>query len=115
MSTKQLALDRLVFRVNEMDITEQLNWLGDAIMPVEARRELAEVRAENDALRARVRQAEILLETAKKALKPLSDWHINSLNEETETDLESSMDADDGMAASDWLSDYRQYLKGGEK
>jgi hypothetical protein len=70
MSTKQLALDRLVFRVNEMDITEQLNWLGDAIMPVEARRELAEVRAENDALRARVEE----LEAAWLAMERFQDY-----------------------------------------
>jgi BMFP domain-containing protein YqiC len=54
MSTKQSALDKLIFRVNEMDITEQLNWLGDAIMPVEARRELEQ-------LRARVRELELQL------------------------------------------------------
>jgi hypothetical protein len=34
------ALQKLVNRCNEMDITEQINWLGDAIMPGEAKKEL---------------------------------------------------------------------------
>lgn len=33
-------LRKLISRCNEMDITEQLNWLGDPFMPMEARKEL---------------------------------------------------------------------------
>ena len=36
------AMQKLLHRVNEMDITEQLNWLGDANMPYQANIELAE-------------------------------------------------------------------------
>jgi hypothetical protein len=38
------ALDKLVNRCNEMDITEQINWLGDASMPFQAQTELAALR-----------------------------------------------------------------------
>lgn len=37
-------LERLVKRCNEMDITEQQNYLGDAILPTLAAEELAEIR-----------------------------------------------------------------------
>ena len=40
------ALKKLVHRCNEMDITEQINWLGDAIMPSQAAEELAALEAE---------------------------------------------------------------------
>lgn len=43
ISGQPSALERLVARCNEMDITEQLNWLGDAIMPHEAAAELREL------------------------------------------------------------------------
>jgi len=34
-------LKKLVDRCNEMDITEQINWLGDATMPYQAAKEFA--------------------------------------------------------------------------
>jgi hypothetical protein len=43
------ALQKLVYRCNEMDITEQLNWLGDASMPYQAQLELA---AQSEAIEA---------------------------------------------------------------
>jgi 7,8-dihydro-6-hydroxymethylpterin-pyrophosphokinase len=36
-----LKLEKLLDRCNEMDITEQLNWLGDANMPYQAQKEYA--------------------------------------------------------------------------
>lgn len=46
MKTKNVnALERLVTRCNEMDITEQLNWLGDAVTPYQAKKELADLDA----------------------------------------------------------------------
>jgi len=51
ISGQPSALEKLVHRCNEMDITEQLNWLGDAIMPMAADTELARLQAERDALR----------------------------------------------------------------
>lgn len=35
------AIKKLIARCNEMDITEQLNWLGDASMSYQAKLELA--------------------------------------------------------------------------
>jgi hypothetical protein len=95
MSTKQSALDRLVYRVNEMDITEQINWLGDAIMSVEARRELAEVRAENDALRMRVAELENKGGALFQACSDLCLPDMNKLERE--------------------INDFSAALKGGEK
>lgn len=45
------ALEKLVRRCNEMDITEQLNWIGDASMPYQAQLELAALITEMEALR----------------------------------------------------------------
>ena len=39
------SLDKLIDRCNEMDITEQLNWLNDAIVPINAKKELDELRS----------------------------------------------------------------------
>lgn len=47
---KTTAIDKLLKRCNEMDITEQLNWLGDAVMPYEARAELEAMKAERLAI-----------------------------------------------------------------
>ena len=46
------ALEKLVNRCNEMDITEQDKWLGDVFMPPLARAELDYLQAELSALRA---------------------------------------------------------------
>ncbi len=35
------ALEKLVYRANEMDMTEQENYLGDVFMPALAQKELA--------------------------------------------------------------------------
>jgi len=39
-------LEKLLDRCNEMDITEQLNWLGDASMSYQAKLEYAKLHAE---------------------------------------------------------------------
>jgi hypothetical protein len=41
-------LEKLLDRCNEMDITEQLNWLGDASMPYQAKLEYARLQKERD-------------------------------------------------------------------
>ena len=46
MAENKSALDELVRRCNEMDITEQLNWIGDAILPYQAAKELIALRDE---------------------------------------------------------------------
>ena len=68
------ALDRLVRRCNEMDITEQLNWLGDASMPYQAQLELAALRAENERLTARLQAAEGV---AEQALRRMWVYHVD--------------------------------------
>lgn len=45
------ALQWLIYRCNEMDITEQLNWLGDAIKPYQAQKEYAQQCVQLTALR----------------------------------------------------------------
>lgn len=63
-------LDKLVARCNEMDITEQINWLGDAIMPGNAAADLAHLRAQVATLEAErdaLFQAVVL---AVKAIEP---------------------------------------------
>ena len=45
------ALQWLIYRCNEMDITEQLNWLGDAIKPYQAQKEYAQQSVQLTALR----------------------------------------------------------------
>ena len=45
------ALKKLVERCNEMDITEQINWLFDASMPYQAQKELAALEAVAEAAR----------------------------------------------------------------
>ena len=46
------TLKKLVARCNEMDITEQINWLFDASMPYQAQKELAALEAVAEAARA---------------------------------------------------------------
>jgi hypothetical protein len=87
-----------------MDITEQLNWLGDAIMPVEARRELAEVRAENGALRARVRELE---EKGGALFQACSDLCLPDMNK-----LEKEIN---DFSAVLHRPDVRRHGKGGEE
>jgi hypothetical protein len=41
-------LDKLIARCNEMDITEQINWFGDASMPYRAKMELEEYKRYSD-------------------------------------------------------------------
>lgn len=45
------AIQWLIHRCNEMDITEQLNWLGDAIKPYQAQKEYAQQSVQLTALR----------------------------------------------------------------
>ena len=45
------AMQWLINRCNEMDITEQLNWLGDAIKPYQAQKEYAQQSVQLTALR----------------------------------------------------------------
>lgn len=63
-------LEKLLHRCNEMDITEQLNLLGDANMPYQAQLEYA-------ALRARVEAAE---EKVKAATALLNEWRYLAKN-----------------------------------
>jgi hypothetical protein len=60
------ALISLIRRCNEMDITEQLNWLGDASMPYQAKLELAD-------LQARLAEAE---RKAAMTFIPAGEWDI---------------------------------------
>jgi hypothetical protein len=39
------ALEKLVARCNEMDMTEQDQWLGDVFMPQQAQKDLARLQA----------------------------------------------------------------------
>jgi hypothetical protein len=64
------ALQKLVRRCNELDITEQINYLGDASMSYEAQKELA-------ALTARVEAAEAEAGKLREALTEIltdSTW-----------------------------------------
>jgi hypothetical protein len=48
---KMSALEWLIYRCNEMDITEQLNYLGDAVKPYQAKLEADKQRLHLTALR----------------------------------------------------------------
>jgi hypothetical protein len=54
-------LDKLIARCNEMDITEQINCLGDAIMPMNAAAELARLREALTAAQKRIIELEAKL------------------------------------------------------
>ena len=78
-------LEKLLDRCNEMDITERLNWLGDASMPYQAKLEYAKLHVELQRLQ-RIEQA------ANKALESLRSTARN-------WDEQCLFDANDILAA----------------
>ena len=74
------ALKKLVARCNEMDITEQINWLFDASMPYQAQKELAALEAvaeaarkANKELRRKLKDGETIYNILYSAQEMLTD------------------------------------------
>lgn len=97
------ALDKLLNRCNEMDITEQINWLGDANIPFIAKKELAALKSELATKDALLAECARVIALQSEVIRRWFVYEKCGGQEELEKEFGKIDYPDSSISCEDWL------------